>query len=306
MRGRVLCVGRNSLDLVFNIDLARLQPDSKQRTTDPALLAGGQCVNAAATLAGLGCAVSYAGVVGDDAGAERVLSFLRSRGIDCAPVETASRRANPCAYIMVDGATGERSIVETAPDDFPRFSGRIPDDLWTMTSSVYFDGHEIEASIAIASEAARRGVPTLTDAEVLTDGARELLSRVDTAIVPRALAASLAGSDKLEDMLRALAELGGTAHIVTMGGEGAAGAIAGEPIHHVPALPCKAIDTTGAGDAFHAGFLFADLAGADFLAAMTFAASVAAAACEVRGASLGPDTLAILAARFNRETSISE
>ena len=300
MEGRVLCVGRNSLDLVFNVDLARLRPDSKQRTTDPALLVGGQCVNAAVTLAGLGCAVSYAGVVGDDAGADRVLSFLKARGIDCGPVVTASGMANPCAYIMVDETTGERGIVETAPDDFLRFSGRIEDELWADISSVYFDGHEVEASIAIAIEASRRGVPTLTDAEVLTDGVLELLSRVDTAIVPRALAAGLSGSDVPADMLRSLAELGGTAHVVTMGEEGAAGAVAGEQVHLVPAFPCSAIDTTGAGDAFHAGFLFADLIGASFPNAMSFGARVAAAACEVRGANLGVESLAALAASFSR------
>lgn len=300
MEGRILCVGRNSLDLIFNVDLARLQPDSKQRTSDPAILVGGQCVNTAVTLAGLGCAVVYAGVVGGDAGAEQVLTFLRARGIDSAPVEAAADMANPCAYIMVDGKTGERGIVETAPDGFPRFSGRIADDIWATTSNVYFDGHEVEASITIAIEAARRGIPTLTDAEVLTDGTRELLSRVDTAIVPRALAASLAGSDGPEDMLRALAELGGTAHVITMGAEGALGAVAGEAMHRVSASPCTAVDTTGAGDAFHAGFLFADNAGAAFPDAMTFGARVAAAACEVRGASLNPPALAALAAAFNR------
>jgi len=306
MRGQVLCVGRNSLDLVFGVDLARLQPDSKQRTSDPALLVGGQCVNAAVTLAGLGCAVAYAGVIGDDAAAARVRGFLEERGVDCSPAETAHGMAAPCAYIMVDRATGERAIVETAPPDFPSFSGRVAEDLWNRTLSVYFDGHEVEASVAIAVEAARRGIPTLTDAEVLTDGTRELLARVNTAIVPRALAVDLAGSSAPEDMLRALAELGGTAHVVTMGEEGAVGAIAGEAVHFVPAFGCTAIDTTGAGDAFHAGFLFAGLAGAAFPDAMAFAARVAAAACEVKGANLGVDRLAALAASFNRETSISE
>lgn len=300
MKGRVLCVGRNSLDLVFNVELARLGPDSKQRTTDPAVLVGGQCVNAAVTLAGLGCVVSYAGVVGDDAGAERVLAFLRERGVDCSAVETAAGMANPCAYIMVDAKTGERSIVETAPDNFPRFSGRIAEDLWAVTSSVYFDGHEEEASIAIAAEAARRGVPTLTDAEALTDGTRKLLSLADTAIVPGTVAMELAGSDKLEDMLRTLADIGGTAHVITLGEAGAFGAIVGEAMQRVAAFPCNAIDTTGAGDAFHAGFLFANMAGAAFPDAMAFAARVAAAACEVRGANLDVPVLAALAADFNR------
>lgn len=305
MPDKVLCVGRNSLDLVFSVDLAAMQADGKQRTADPVLLAGGQCVNAAVTLAGLGCAVSYAGVIGADASAGRVLAALKERQVDYSPVEMAKGMANPCAYIMVDAVSGERSIVETAPPGFPAFSGRISEDVWDGLAAIYFDGHEPEASIAIAVEAARRCVPTLTDAEVLTDATREFLSRVDTAIVPRALAASLAGSDAPEDMLRALAELGGTAHVVTLGEGGAVGMVSGGTLHHVPAFACNAVDTTGAGDAFHAGFLFADLAGVTFPEAMTFGARIAAAACEVRGANLGVEVLTGLAATFNRETSIS-
>ncbi len=116
----------------------------------------------------------------------------------------------------------------------------------------------------------------------------------------RAAWLDLAGSGNPEDMLRALADLGGEAHVVTLGEEGAFGAIAGEAMHRVLAFPCNAIDTTGAGDAFHAGFLFASMAGAAFPDAMAFAARVAAAACEVRGANLNVPVLAALAADFNR------
>jgi len=134
----------------------------------------------------------------------------------------------------------------------------------------------------------------------LTEGTRELLSLADTAIVPGAVAMELAGSGRPEDMLRALADLGGTAHVVTRGEEGAFGAIAGEAVHRVPAFPCNAIDTTGAGDAFHAGFLFSNMAGAAFPDAMAFAARVAAMACEVRGANLDAQALAVLGAGFSR------
>ena len=54
MPDKVLCVGRNSLDLVFSVDLAAIQAEGKQRTAVQVLLAGVQCVNAAVTLAGLG------------------------------------------------------------------------------------------------------------------------------------------------------------------------------------------------------------------------------------------------------------
>lgn len=306
MGGGVLCVGRNSVDFVFNVDLGRVGPDSKQRTGDPAVLIGGQCVNAAVTLAGLGCAVFYAGVVGDDVNGTHVMAFLAERGIDGIGVQHARGMANPCAYILVDKVTGERCIVETAPEAYPRFNGKISEAVWTAASYVYFDGHEEEASLSIAREAARRGIPTLTDAEIATDGTRSLLALVDTAIVPRATAAEIAGSDIHGDMLTALAELGGRRHVVTLGGDGAVGALKGDVPIFVPAQPCVVVDTTGAGDAFHAGFLFADMEGAPFGNAMIFAARVAAAVCATPGPSLDRGTLAALASSLNRETWLYE
>ncbi|MGV8996264.1 MAG: PfkB family carbohydrate kinase [Parvibaculaceae bacterium] len=305
MVSRVLCVGRNSVDFVFDIDLGSVRADSKQRTTDPVALIGGQCVNAAVTLAALGGHVAYAGVVGDDASGASVIEFLVGRGIAVAAIEKAKGLANPCAYILVDSKSGERSIVETASTTFPRHSGKIADEIWATTAQLYFDGHETDASIALAHEAISRGVPTTTDVEVVTPQTRTLLTLVETAIVPKSVAAEIAGSDKPADMLAGLAALGGHRHIVTMGADGAVGALRGGASVTVAAERAHVVDTTGAGDAFHAGFIFADMAGASFAKAMRFAARVAALACEYRGPSADAIVLAKLGLTASRETWIS-
>lgn len=305
MAAGVLCVGRNSVDFVFDVDLSGVRADAKQRTNDPAVLIGGQCVNAAATLAALGAPVTYLGVVGGDASGACVMDFLRERGIAVGAVEMAEGFANPCAYILVDRDTGERSIVETAAPEFPSHSGNVPDDVWTNIDQVYFDGHECEASLKIAHEARARGVATVTDVEVVTPETLALLSLVETAIVPRSVAAEIAGSDVPIDMLAGLAALGGCRHIVTLGAEGAVGALQGGEVVTIPAARAHVVDTTGAGDAFHAGFVYADKTGASFRRAMEFAARVAALACQYRGPSADPIALGGLAAHVSRETWIS-
>lgn len=302
MTGGVLCVGRNSVDYIFSVDLGHVRPDAKQRTGDPAIFVGGQCVNAAVTLAALGAPVAYAGVVGDDASGERVTGFLASRGIDCRAVEHAPQMANASAYILVDRTSGERSIVETAAVAWPAYGASVPEEVWAAISHVYFDGHETVASLAIAREAARRGIPTLTDAEVVTTDSLALLRSVDTAIVPKSVAAEIAGSDAPETMLAALAALGVRRSVVTMGADGAIGALERQEIVTVPAEKCQVIDTTGAGDAFHAGFLRADMGGASFEQALVFATRVAALACSIPGPSAGPAALAGLAAAASRGT----
>lgn len=305
MTSRVLCVGRNSVDYVFSVDLGAVRADSKQRAADPAIVIGGQCVNAVVTLAALGAKVSYAGVVGAQASGDLVMQFLHDNGIDLRAIERAQRLANPCAYIFVDQKCGERSIVETQAAEYPAFSGRIDEALWAETSYLYFDGHEIEASLSLVREAAIRGIATMTDVEVLTPETTELISLVETSIVPKGVASEIAGSDKDIDMLTALDELGGSCHVVTMGEQGAIGSLHGGEIFRVPAFPCQVVDTTGAGDAFHAGFLFADMAGASLQKSMMFAARVASVACCHAGPSAPPYALSPLSAIVTNETWIS-
>lgn len=302
MTSGVLCVGRNSVDFVFDVDLAGVRADAKQRTNAPVVLIGGQCVNAAATLAALGAPVSYVGVIGGDASGLGVMDFLRERRIAVDAVEVAKGIANPCAYILVDRDGGERSIVETASPDFPIHSGVIPEKVWARVAQVYFDGHEIEASLRIARDAQRRGVAMITDVEVVTSETLALLALVETAIVPKSVAAEIAGSEAHADMLAALAALGGYRHVVTLGAEGAVGALQGGEMVKIPAVRARVVDTTGAGDAFHAGFIFADMANASFERAMNFAARVAALACEYRGPSADAAALGKLAADVSRET----
>lgn len=111
----------------------------------------------------------------------------------------------------------------------------------------------------IARDAQRRGVAMTTDVEVVTSETLVLLALVETAIVPKLVAAEIAGSEAHADMLAALAALGGYRHVVTLGAEGAVGALQGGEMVKIPAVRAHVVDTTGAGDAFHAGFIFADM-----------------------------------------------
>ena len=98
-------------------------------------------------------------------------------------------------------------------------------------------------------------------------------------------------------MLEKLVALGARRAAVTMGAEGAVGLDGAGALCRVDAVPPeKIVDTTGAGDAFHAGFLFADISGAGFEAALRFGAEVAAVKCAHAGPSSPPDALHALGA----------
>src|SRR5262249_26131962 len=61
---------------------------------------------------------------------------------------------------------------------------------------------------------------------------------------------------------------------------------------HVPAFPVKAVDTTGAGDAFHGGFVYGLLAGFSVEETLRFAHAVAGLKCRAVGARTGLPALA--------------
>ena len=77
----------------------------------------------------------------------------------------------------------------------------------------------------------------------------------------------LTGSDDEEAVLVGLTELGMHAAVLKLGARGAAVRIDGQ-MHRAKPLPVACVDTTGAGDAFDAGFLDAILAGAALPEAM--------------------------------------
>lgn len=302
--GKVICLGINNVDLIYGLKLSELGPDTKIMTRAATTLIGGQCVNAAATLAGLGLDVAYVGTCGSDGNGDLVRRFLMERGIDASGCIVAEGMPNTTALIFVDEASGERCIVVTTPEGYPSHPGLADEALWRAGVYLYLDGNEIEAALRMAAEARRRGIPTLADVESLNERTRALIATVDTAIVPLGVGAALAGTADHLAMLEALRAAGPSRAAVTLGPDGAVGIDADGRIHRVPAVAVTAIDTTGAGDAFHAGFLFADVSGASFADALSFGALVAAEKCRVPGPSLPVPLLRSCRARFDA-TSIA-
>jgi sugar/nucleoside kinase (ribokinase family) len=91
------------------------------------------------------------------------------------------------------------------------------------------------------------------------------------------------GTPDVLDGARSLLEMGVELVVVTLGGKGAQAVSAGEIVVS-PAFQVPVVDTTGAGDCFHAACLFGILAGWPLERSLQFAS--AAAACKVQ--HLGP------------------
>jgi sugar/nucleoside kinase (ribokinase family) len=217
---------------------------------------GGPAANAAWLLAHWGAPAAMAGVVGEDEYGRRILAELEQGGVECSLMEARPGYLTPVSFIIANRANGSRTIInrraaaaglELAPEKLAQLRPRL----------LLFDGHEPAASAA-ALEAFPRAVSVL-DAGTLREGTDLLSRRVDYLVCSERFAAQVTGWDDVEghwqSCVRQLQARNGKAAVITLGEKGLAFSD-GRQHGRLPALPVKAVDTTGAGDIFHGAFVF--------------------------------------------------
>jgi sugar/nucleoside kinase (ribokinase family) len=282
----VLVIGNTTADVVLATEHG-LQAGAKVQARSVARYSGGQAANTAWTLARLGIAVEFVGAFGDDEAGRLAAAELRQAGASLAGSTTVPRCPSQTGYVVVDASSGERSIVVHRD---PRL--RLDSDVGPLTASasmLFLDGHEPTASQTAARQARSRGIPVIADAEVATPEISALLPHISCLIAPVGIICQLAHTDNAAEAVMRLTDADGSRTVVaTDGARGALGARPGSRPLHIPAARCMAIDTTGAGDAFHAGYIAAAIRGFDFKARLAFASELAAAQCEVAGPRVSP------------------
>ena len=283
-RWDVVGVGCNSVDHVYRAATLPLpdSPSAKQRLTGHERMCGGQMATALAACASFGLRTAYIGAVGNDDNGRRVMGELRSRGVDVSAVQT-----RPCdnrfAVITVDDATGDRTILW---DRDPRLDLRrsdIDEALIASARLVHVDDEDEEAAILVATLGRSRGITVTSDIDRLTPRTPELLAQVTMPIFAQHILSELTGVPDVSAALQHAAAPHHQMTCVTLGSRGALLLVNGEILHE-PAMPVAAVDTTGAGDLFRAGFIFALLSGAPPREILRMANAAAALSCTRPGA----------------------
>jgi len=254
----------------------------------------------------LGLRTGYAGAVGDDGAALRVLAPLREAGVDLAGVQTIPGARTREARITVERRSGER-VVEPLRD--PRLllapeaidAGRVG-----AARAVHLDAEHPQAALRAARLARAGGAAVLLDLDAPGQAARELLGVADFPIVSERFAEWISGDGSAMGGLRELLRHGARLAVVTLGPRGALslGPRDAEPLAS-EAFRVEVRDTTGAGDVFHAAFAFALLQGWGRRRVLRTAHAAAALSCRAVGAQGGLPSRAeletFLAAQTGRE-----
>ena len=132
-------------------------------------------------------------------------------------------------------------------------------------------------SLRVVEQARERGVPVVLDAERdPSPTVRALVAAADHLVIHRAFGEMLTGAQDAGDIAAELWSDHRAAIVLTEGTCGAHGFASPDRGVHVPAFVVDAVDTTGCGDAFHAGYAWALVSGADLAECMRIGSASAA------------------------------
>lgn len=289
----VVTVGLNSVDLVA---LVGEYPgrNTKHRLESFTRLPGGQMATAAALCARLGWRARYVGSFGDDDLAELGLRSLEVEGVDVSASWRVPGATSQFAVIIVDGTTGERTVLWHRHPGLAMRPGQMDPAVATSGRMLLVDCQETAAVTAAACAARAAGIPTVVDVEQVREGIDDLLRQIDCVIAAESFPAALTGYGDPGRALAAMADAYQSPLVaVTLGEEGSLARCGGRE-WRTPAFQVTCVDSTGAGDAFHAGFVAACLRDPDVSVAdaMRYANAVAALNCQGLGARGGMPTAA--------------
>jgi sugar/nucleoside kinase (ribokinase family) len=250
---------------------------------------GGQVATTLSGCAAFGQKTAYLGVVGNDDNGQRIRRELRDRGVDLSRLIV---RAAPSRYavILVEEATGDRVVLSSRDSRLDLAPDEIRRDVLPAARLVHVDATDEAASIVIARLARAQGAVVTCDVDAVTGRTRELLSHVTLPILADGVPEALTGVNGIEAALRKMRSTYEGTIVVTLGERGCA-ALEGDRFIETPGVEVVAVDTTGAGDIFRAGFIHGHLHGWPLERTLRFANAAAAASCTRQGAMAGVPSL---------------
>ena len=260
--------------------------DAKMRLIEHRQSAGGQTASAMVALQRLGMRTAYAGRFGSDAEGLFGLSTVRDEGVNVDYAEVVEGARNQIAFIIVDARSGERTIIWDRDERLAYSPADAPVGIASRASVLHVDAHDPPACARVARAARAAGAIVSADIDNIYEGLPELLPLIDLLISSKEFPHRLTGiHDERASLVEIKARYGCALVGMTKGESGATvyhdGVFLESRAFAVPG-GCK--DTTGAGDAFHAGFLYGLLRGAEIEESLRLANATAALKCRSLGA----------------------
>jgi len=249
------------------------------------ILPGGQVASTVVACQRWGLSTRYIGKLGDDSAADLHRAEFAHAGVE-THLLTAQNCASQQSFILVD-RDGERTVLHRHDEALALRPSELKREWIVNARALHVDGFDTAAATLAATWAREAGIPVIADLDEIYPGVDDLLEKIDYLIVSRDFPTRLMNEPQLETALRRMqSRYGSTLAAATLGHEGVL-AWDGKQIHHSCAYRVPVADTTGAGDIFHAGFIYGLLKDWPLDRQLDFACAAAALNCTAVGARGG-------------------
>ena len=281
----IVGVGLNATDTVIRLPHFPAF-NSKVEFRVSEILPGGQVATAVTACARWGLRTRYVGKIGDDSSGLLQQNEMRKSGIEAHWIVVPDCQSQS-SFILVDGLTGERTVLWKRDARLELLPTEIHREWVVRARLLHVDGHDCAAATEAARWARAAKIPVTADLDNLYPGVEALLENVDYAIASKEFHARLCGENNpLVSLPIISSRFGSRLAAATLGADGVL-AWDHARFYYSPAFDLEPIDTTGAGDVFHAAFAYALLGGEDLARSLEFSCAAAGLACMGMGARGG-------------------
>ena len=276
----LICIGMALVDSIIKGFDPTPVSASGYRAASGSLNVGGEAVNEAAAAAKLGLKTGILCSLGEDAAGDMIVSSLQHAGVDVGRIIRSKEHPTPVTTMFVHEDGTRKSITNGAhrynfhPE---KYSACFSDARALILGSLFrapFDDPEIIHSVLSSAKAA--GQTVFADTKLPNfrflklEDIRDSLPLIDYITPNEDEARYFSEKDTPEDMADVFLSFGVRSVIIKLGGKGCYFRNAEESLF-LPACSIRALDATGAGDNFVAGFASEILRGASDADALRFA-----------------------------------
>lgn len=262
------------------------EPNEKVRAIQAEESAGGMTATALVALRRWGMACRFVGILGYDEYSDLIVEDLSSEQIDIRYLIRQPNADGRRSTVLVDNRNGNRSIISGPHRVPPITPDLITPEIFQGARVLHIDSTVDECCLEAVAAAREAGLFVTVDIERMCKRTLHLMRNADVVIVPIAFAAECTGQTNAGRAAYALHLQTGTAVVVTDGSNGCE-YVDKDQAFRQEAFQVPVVDSTGAGDVFHAGYIYGLLAAWEPRRIVRFASWVAAATCKELGGRKG-------------------
>ena len=250
---------------------------------------GGPAATALVTLARLSIPTRFIGKVGDDPEGVFIREEFQKEGVDTSRLIVEPNALSIVVLVLVDQISGDRCFTPRRDTCSPLTVSDLNHSEIVSAKVLHLDDAD-EPSIQAAKWAKAAGVCVVFDGTWYRESVMDLLPFVDIPVVSDVFVQEWMPGAPAEVVVQQLSQFGSRIAVVTLGEHGCV-ARWEKGIFAFPAFPIDVVDTTGAGDAFHGGFIYGVLQDWPVEETIRFASAIGALNCLELGGRSGLSTL---------------